>query len=110
MANLHLPDDIVLMILNCVVAKPTTQHLPHEFAVLAGVCQQWIKLALPIICSSAAIRYICVPSLESNELSWNPVVKSDIPGIMLLSGQSYVKSVFFEIDAGKRFLDLLEAI
>ncbi|KAJ1938497.1 hypothetical protein GGF37_004790, partial [Kickxella alabastrina] len=81
MAKFHLLDDIVLMILNYVVA---TQHLRREFAALAGVCQQWRRLALPIICSSASIRYIFVPNQKLNELSWDLVVESDIPGIMLL--------------------------
>ncbi|KAJ1894011.1 hypothetical protein LPJ66_005438, partial [Kickxella alabastrina] len=90
MANFDLPDNIVLVILNCVVAKHATQHLRREFAALAGVCQQWRRLAVPIICSSASIRYIFVPNKKFNELSWNLVVESDIPGIMLLGGQSHV--------------------
>ncbi|KAJ1891139.1 hypothetical protein LPJ66_007086, partial [Kickxella alabastrina] len=90
MANFDLPDDIVMVILNCVVAKPTTRHLPRKFTVLAGVCQQWRKLALPIICSSASIRYIFVQNQKFDELSWDLVVESDIPGIMLLGGQSHV--------------------
>ncbi|KAI7831029.1 hypothetical protein BX661DRAFT_197564 [Kickxella alabastrina] len=36
MANFHLPNNIVLMILNCVVAKPATKHLPREFSKAGG--------------------------------------------------------------------------
>ncbi|KAI7824254.1 hypothetical protein BX661DRAFT_225917 [Kickxella alabastrina] len=60
MANFHLLNDIVLMILNYIVPKPATKHLPREFAAPASVCQHW-----------------------------DTVVKSDIPGIMMLGGQSH---------------------
>ncbi|KAJ1943938.1 hypothetical protein GGF37_002425, partial [Kickxella alabastrina] len=110
MDNFHLPNDIVLMILNCVVAKPATKHLPREFAVLAGVCQQWRRLAVPVICSSAEIRYIFVPNQKRNKLSWDPIVGSDIPGIVMLGGQSHVKSVFFEVNTRESPLKLLGAL
>ncbi|KAJ1892288.1 hypothetical protein LPJ66_006435 [Kickxella alabastrina] len=110
MANFDLPNDIVLMILNCVAAKPATKHPPREFAVLAGVCQQWRRLAVPIICSSAKIRCISVSNRHPKNPGLVPGLESDIPEIIILGGQSYVKSVFFEFDAGKHLLDFLEAI
>ncbi|KAI7831053.1 hypothetical protein BX661DRAFT_170230 [Kickxella alabastrina] len=79
MDNFHLPNDIVLMILNCVVAKPATKHLPREFA-------------------------------KRNKLSWDPIVGSDIPGIVMFGGQSHVKSVFFEVNTRESPLKLLGAL